>query len=107
MVSKSVIVFWSNFNAVRSSHQNERIFCIAVGRVFNDDGTGATLSAVVDALDWAIEQGAHIVNMSFGIGVDLDALHEAIIRLRGAGILAVASAGNAGTDQPNYPAYYP
>ena len=85
-----------------SSHKS-----LAIGRVFDDNGEGATLSAVVNALDWAIEKGAHIVNMSFGISVDLDSLHEAIIRLRNAGILAVASAGNAGTDTPNYPAYYP
>lgn len=82
------------------------LYNIAIGRVFNDEGTGATLSAVVSSLDWAIEQGAHIVNMSFGISVHLESLHEAIIRLRQAGILAVASAGNAGTDKPNYPAYY-
>lgn len=107
LVSKIFDCVSSSFNKVHSSHKKNRIFCIAVGRVFNDDGTGATLSAVVDSLDWAIEQGAHIVNMSFGIGVDLDALHEAIIRLRRAGILAVASAGNAGTEKPNYPAYYP
>ena len=74
--------------------------------MFNDEGKGATLSAVVESLDWAIERGAHIVNMSFGISVDLDALHEAIVRLRNAGVLAVASAGNAGKEQPNYPAYY-
>eukprot|EP00977_Amphora_coffeiformis_P003710 scaffold715_cov164-Amphora_coffeaeformis.AAC.7 len=81
--------------------------CIAIGRVFNDKGTGATLTAVVDSLDWAIEQKAHIVNMSFGISVDLTALHEAIIRVRKAGILAVASGGNSGSLVENYPAYYP
>lgn len=47
------------------------------------------------------------INMSFGIGSDLDALHQAIIRLRKAGVLAIASAGNAGVEAPNYPAYYP
>ena len=45
--------------------------------------------------------------MSFGISVDLNALHQAIIRVRNAGILAVASGGNAGALVENYPAYYP
>lgn len=44
--------------------------------------------------------------MSFGISADLGALHDAIKRLRAAGVLAIASAGNAGQEVKNYPAYY-
>ena len=87
--------------------QCSSLFVITVvGRVFNDNGGGATLSVVVQALDWAIEEGAHIINMSIGIPVDLNTFHDAIIRAREAGVLTVASAGNSGGLAYNYPAYY-
>lgn len=75
--------------------------------MFNDDGGGANLVAVTEALDWAIEKGVHIMNLSFGIiGNDIPGLRLAISRVRQAGILPVASAGNTGGEDENYPASY-
>ncbi|MBT8138096.1 MAG: S8 family serine peptidase [Gammaproteobacteria bacterium] len=51
--------------------------------------------AIVAAIDEAIAQGAHIINMSFGGPVQGTAQSEAITRAQNAGILMVASAGNS------------
>ena len=51
--------------------------------------------AIVNAIDEAIEQGARIINMSFGGPVGGSAQHDAISRAEAAGILVVAAAGNA------------
>lgn len=64
---------------------------------------------IVRAIDFARENGADIINASFGGGDYSEAMREAISRFNGAGGLFVASAGNAGTDidaTPHYPASY-
>ncbi|MBN9224389.1 MAG: peptidase S8 and S53 subtilisin kexin sedolisin [Microbacterium sp. SCN 70-27] len=64
-------------------------------RVF---GCGGSTDMVVPALDWAVENGMDVVNMSlgssFGRGDDPDAVAAA--NAVGAGVVVVASAGNAG-----------
>ncbi len=87
-------------------------------------GTGVLLSAnvlplrmpnyttveVIESVDYAIAQGARVINMSFG-GVGFTATEfDAIDRARTAGILVVAAAGNedSNTDKAvaSYPANY-
>ncbi len=51
--------------------------------------------AIVNAIDEAIAQGADIINMSFGGPAQSQSLSEAIQRAESAGILILASAGNA------------
>lgn len=64
-------------------------------RVFGCDGS---TDMVVPALDWAVENGMDVVNMSlgssFGRGDDPDAVAAA--NAVGAGVVVVASAGNSG-----------
>lgn len=64
-------------------------------RVFGCDGS---TDVVVPALDWAVENGLDVVNMSlgssFGRGDDPDAVAAA--NAVGAGVVVVASAGNSG-----------
>ncbi|HEY8346545.1 MAG TPA: S8 family serine peptidase [Symbiobacteriaceae bacterium] len=57
-------------------------------------------SAIIAALEWAAEQGAHIINMSLG-GLSIpndgtDPLSAAVAAVRERGILVVVSAGNEG-----------
>ncbi|MDD5071901.1 MAG: S8 family serine peptidase, partial [Patescibacteria group bacterium] len=62
-------------------------------RVLNDKGEGRT-SEVVRAIDYAVNNGADIINLSFvGFGYS-QSLHEAIKRAYNAGIVIVAAAGN-------------
>lgn len=66
-------------------------------RVLNDKGEGR-VSAVVRAIDYAIRNGADIINLSFVTYNYNDSLYGAISRAYKAGIIVVAAAGN---DQAN------
>lgn len=72
------------------------------------DGRGTTADAI-RAMEYAMTNGAHILNNSWG-GAPRDiALETAIQETNARGLLFVASAGNNGKDQgvaPNYPAAY-
>jgi len=60
------------------------------------------IDSVIEALDYAIDRGAKVVNGSFGdVGNDHD-LREAIEQLQAQEILYVASAGNKGKDNDEY-----
>ncbi len=69
------------------------------------------LSNLIAALDYAIDAGAEIVNMSLGgIGSGFGPLAEALSAAGAADILVVAAAGNSGYDldvTPYYPAAFP
>jgi subtilisin family serine protease len=69
-----------------------------------------TSAEVAEGLNYAAANNAHILNMSFGsdeFGPEGDPLvREAIEYAYAQGILLVASAGNADTTKPNYPAAY-
>src|SRR5688572_23629662 len=57
------------------------------------DGFGTTSDAV-EAIDYAIEEGAHVINASFGSPAYSNSLFAAIQRARAAGIIFVTAAGN-------------
>jgi subtilisin family serine protease len=72
-------------------------------RVLNADGTG-TVFSVVRGLRWAVSHGASVVNLSFGTTTASRTLQGAIQEARKAGVVIVASAGNAGKELKDYPA---
>lgn len=68
------------------------------------------VSAAVRAIDYAVKNGAKIMNNSWGSNVTSRTLSDAIIRARNAGVLFVAAAGNSAENNdvsPSYPANYP
>jgi len=67
------------------------------------DGTQGTTFDIVKGIDWAVEQGARIINMSFA-GPPDSLLHDALVRAARKGVVLIAAAGNAG---PNSPPLYP
>lgn len=73
--------------------------------------TQYTSSEIAEALDYATANGARVLNMSFGsdeFGPEGDpAVRTAIDNAYEQGVLLVASAGNADSSRPNYPAAYP
>ena len=81
-------------------------------RVFDPKGR-ATIDSIVKALDYAVHNGARIVNMSFGALGCFEPpgqLRAAVERALATGAILVASAGNFGEAFPNcvsYPAAYP
>lgn len=70
--------------------------------------TGCDLftSDVVNAIQYATNQGAKVINMSLG-GGDTVAFHTAVDAAKAAGVTVVAAAGNQGDSTPIYPAAYP
>jgi subtilisin family serine protease len=70
------------------------------GKVLADDGFG-DISGIVAGMQWAVDQGAQIVNMSLGGGDEpgLDPMEAAVARLSGKALFVV-SAGNKGGDGP-------
>jgi subtilisin family serine protease len=61
---------------------------------------------VLVGFDAAFEAEAQVLNLSL-VGPPNPLLERAMARLDGLGMLAVASAGNDGGDEPRYPAAYP
>lgn len=69
-----------------------------------------TSAEIAGALKYAADNGAKVINMSFGgsdVGPDDDlAVKEAVEYAADHGVLLVASAGNSDTGTPHYPAAY-
>lgn len=76
----------------------------AVAQVFFDRLV-TTAAQAAAALDWLGEEGAAVVNMSFGLAADRAVLREACARATARGIILVASAPARG--DPVFPAAYP
>jgi subtilisin len=80
-------------------------------KVLDANGSGS-FSAVIAALQWAVDHGIQITNNSYGSSQDPGStLREAFDNAAAAGILHIAAAGNTGTcegtgDNVGYPARY-
>jgi hypothetical protein len=82
---------------------NARILAVrAFGGGANGGAQGTTVP-IVQGLDWAVQQGAKIVNMSFA-GPKDPTLEKAFKAAREKGVILIAAAGNAG---PKSPPLYP
>jgi thermitase len=72
------------------------------------DGTGATSNAV-KGIDYAVREGARIINCSFGSSEKSKALEDEIKYAKSKNTLVVVAAGNDGRNidsKPSYPAAY-
>lgn len=74
-------------------------------KVLDRRGSGY-LSDVIEGLDWAITNRVQVVNMSLGTSSDIQSFREAVQKVKAAGIVQVAAAGNSG-GSVIYPAAYP
>jgi thermitase len=70
-----------------------RIMALRIG-----SATSLTLGAELKAIDYAIDEGANVINMSFGSPIWSDSERAAIARAGRHGILVVVAAGNASAD---------
>jgi len=71
-------------------------------RVFDEDGGGCTTDVVIAAIDYAVDNGAHVINMSIA-SLYTRALDAPLQRARQNGVVVVAAAGNEShefTDDP-------
>ena len=74
-------------------------------KVLDGSGNGTTIT-IAESVDYAVAQGADIINLSLG-GTEPDTVLEAAINAAAAaGVIVVAASGNDGTSPLNYPAAY-
>ena len=81
---------------------------IMILRAFDASGT-ATVADTIEAMDYAQQKGAKVINASYSSTDFSQAEHDAIAQLNSAGILFIAAAGNETTNNdltPSYPANY-
>lgn len=74
-------------------------------RILNAGGAG-TYADTADALHYAADKGAQVINMSFGAYADAQVLKDAVAYASQTSVL-VGAAGNEGQDRLFYPAAYP
>jgi hypothetical protein len=72
-------------------------------RVLDTDGQGYSFT-VAEAILFAAENGADVINLSLGMPFESDFLEDIIEDVTEAGIVVVAAAGNLNSTQKQYPA---
>jgi serine protease len=74
-------------------------------KVLGRDGSG-TSAGIADAIRYAADHGARVLNLSLGGGGRSEAMAMAVAYARRKGCLVVAAAGNSGSRGVSYPAAY-
>lgn len=79
-------------------------------KVLTSNG-GGSMHSIVQGIDWSVEQGMDVINLSLGSSMGSLVLEQAITSAETAGVVVVAAAGNAGASYGNestvgYPAAY-
>ncbi|MGV3774631.1 MAG: S8 family serine peptidase, partial [Verrucomicrobiales bacterium] len=75
-------------------------------KAFDETGNG-DLFAAIQAIDYAVANGARIINASWGLDDKSRALEETVQSAIERGVVFVAASGNDKTETPSYPAGYP
>ncbi|HVK59199.1 MAG TPA: S8 family peptidase, partial [Candidatus Kapabacteria bacterium] len=74
-------------------------------KAFDQDGNG-TVGDAIAAITYAVENGARIINASWGLNDRSRALEEVTQFAAKAGVLIIAAAGNDRSEDPSYPASF-
>ena len=77
---------------------------IAAGQFIGNDGGGSIGDAIM-AMQAVVQQGARIINLSWGGAPCVDNLQTTMNQLSANGILLVTAAGNESTDSDSFPTY--
>lgn len=75
-------------------------------KVLDANGDGTSFD-VADGIDFAVANGAKVINLSLGGPADSTTVRQAVDRAVAAGVTVVAAAGNAGIGSVEYPAALP
>jgi len=75
------------------------------GRALSEQGSGST-SDIADAVQWAADQGADIVNMSLGGGGYTNTMKNAVSYAADNGVTIICASGNDSSGSVSYPAAY-
>lgn len=87
---------------------NDAQLCLLVARVFDSPSNGASESDVLEAVNWAVMQGARIINVSLGSYVSSGTAAQLFADVNQKNVLVVSPSGNDGFGSMlSYPASYP
>ena len=75
-------------------------------KVLSRAGSG-TAADIADAIRFAADEGAHVINMSLGGGMRSFVMQGAVKYAREKGVVVVCAAGNGGRRKVEFPAAYP
>jgi len=76
-------------------------------KALHESGSGSMVD-IVEAINLAINRGAHVINLSLGGSSTIPSLEQAVNLAASRGIYVICAAGNSGTDNSvGYPAKYP
>ncbi|MBD2353914.1 peptidase S8 [Tolypothrix sp. FACHB-123] len=75
-------------------------------KVLNDYG-GGTVADIAEAIKFAADKGADVINMSLGGGGESQLMKQAIDYAHNKGVVIIAAAGNENANGASYPARYP
>ncbi|WP_083624895.1 S8 family peptidase [Planktothrix serta] len=70
-------------------------------------GGGGTISDIAEAIKFAADNNADVINMSLGGGGESHLMQEAIDYAYSQGVVIIGAAGNSGENCAGYPARYP
>ena len=74
-------------------------------RAFDDNGN-ADAFVIARAIRYAVQNGADVINMSFGMTEESKVVKQAVKFANERGVTVVASAGNGGTNERQFPAAF-
>lgn len=94
----------NNATGIASIGWNNQI--LAVKTVRDNAANPRIITHGYEGIAWAAANGAEVINLSWGGGGFAQAEYDVIVAAQQAGAIIVASAGNAASAQPNYPAAY-
>ena len=89
-----------------SGADNESYIPIIPIRAFDDNGYTTDLK-IMDAINFALENNARVMSLSWGNETKSPLLEKAFANASNKGLVIVASAGNEPSGKPVYPAAYP
>lgn len=68
---------------------------LIIGKVLGNNGSGS-FRGIAEGVDWAVDQGAHIISMSLGGPVSSPLLYRSIATALARGVHIICAAGNSG-----------
>lgn len=101
-VAGMIIANTNNSAGIAGIMPNAKLMPIKVSTKDRD----ASISDVIKAIEYAVDNGADIINMSLGTNDFSEALKTACDNAVEKGVIIVAAAGNDGSSKPCYPAAY-
>ncbi|MBW2175006.1 MAG: S8 family serine peptidase, partial [Deltaproteobacteria bacterium] len=98
-VAGTIAAQGNNGEGITGVNWNAKIMALRVG------GMLGTIADATDAIHYAVDNGADVINASWGGGGYSQTLYNAINYANDHGVLFVASAGNDGSDNDSFPHY--